>query len=130
MKRDGIVHAELSGLIARLGHTDRVVVGDRGLPLPWDVPVVDLALVPGVVDFCTVLDALLAELVVEAHTVADEIGAGPVATWLDARADRLGRRQSVTHEQLKAALPDVAFAVRTGEQTPYANVILTCGVPF
>jgi len=130
MKRDGIVHADLSGLIARLGHTDRVVVGDRGLPLPWDVPVVDLALVPGVVDFCTVLDALLGELVVEAHTVATEIGRGPVAGWLTARADLLGRRESLAHEQFKAALPGVAFAVRTGEQTPYANVILTCGVPF
>jgi len=58
------------------------------------------------------------------------IGQGPVAGWLSARADLLGRRESLAHEQFKAALPGVAFAVRTGEQTPYANVILTCGVPF
>ena len=29
-----------------------------------------------------------------------------------------------------AVLPRAAFAIRTGEQTPYANVVLRCGVPF
>jgi len=27
-------------------------------------------------------------------------------------------------------LPGVRLAVRTGEETPYANVVLECGVPF
>ena len=130
MKQDGIVHAELSGLIARLGHTDKVVVADRGLPLPRSLPVVDLAFIPGVVDFRTVLDALLEEIVVEAHLVASEAGGGPVAQWIEERAAMLGRRATVPHEEFKAALPDAVFAIRTGEQTPYANVILRCGVPF
>lgn len=130
MKRTGIVHAELSRLIARLGHTDLVVIGDRGLPLPPTVPVVDLALVPGVVDFRTVLDAVLAEIVAEAHLVATEAERGPVTGWLDERADHLGRREMFSHEDLKAVLPRAAFAIRTGEQTPYANVVLRCGVPF
>ncbi len=34
MKRDGILHAELAREVARLGRTHRVVVADRGLPLP------------------------------------------------------------------------------------------------
>ncbi|MBK7625101.1 MAG: D-ribose pyranase [Kineosporiaceae bacterium] len=130
MKQDGIIHAELSGLIARLGHTDKVVVADRGLPLPRALPVVDLALVPGILDFRTVLDALLEEIVIEAHLVATEAGGGPVAQWLEERSDRLGRLKAVPHEEFKLALPDTVFAIRTGEQTPYANVVLRCGVPF
>ena len=140
MKRNGIVHAELSGLMARLGHTDRVVIADRGLPLPRHLPMVDLALVPNVIDFCTVLDVILADMVVQAHTVASEaaapaeaagrLGGGVVLSWLDKRADRLGRRITISHEDFKAALPEAAFAIRTGEQTPYANLVLHCGVPF
>ena len=59
MKRTGIAHAELSRQIALLGHTDRIVVADMGLPLPRSLPVVDLALVPGTVGFKPVLDAAI-----------------------------------------------------------------------
>ncbi len=130
VKRSGLLHADLAGHLARLGHTDQVVVADRGLPLPPGVPVVDLALVPGVVDLRTVLDALLAEVVVQAHTIALEAAAGPFPQWLDARAHDLGERHVTGHDELKAMLPGVRLAVRTGEETPYANVILECGVPF
>jgi len=130
VKRSGLLHADLAGHLARLGHTDQVVVADRGLPLPPGVPVVDLALVPGVVDLRTVLDALLAEVVVQAHTIAAEAAAGPFPQWLDTRAHDLGERRVVGHDELKAMLPGVRLAVRTGEETPYANVILECGVPF
>jgi len=130
VKRSGLLHADLAGHLARLGHTDQLVVADRGLPLPPGVPVVDLALVPGVVDLRTVLDALLAEVVVQAHTIALEAAAGPFPQWLDARAHDLGERHVTGHDELKAMLPGVRLAVRTGEDTPYANVILECGVPF
>ena len=130
MKRSGLLHADLLGHLARLGHTDLVAIADRGLPLPPGVPVVDLALVPGVVDLRTVLDAVLAEVVVQAHTIAAEAGGGPFPTWLDDRADALGERHETSHEQLKAMLTGVRLAIRTGEETPYANIVLECGVPF
>jgi len=130
VKRSGLLHADLAGHLARLGHTDLVVVADRGLPLPPGVPVVDLALVPGVVDLRTVLDAVLAEIVVQYDTVAAEAAGGPFAGWLDERAGLLGQRQVTSHDELKAMLPGVRLAVRTGEETPYANVLLECGVPF
>ena len=130
MKRHGIVHAELSRQIALLGHTDRIVVGDMGLPLPRTVPVIDLALLPGLPRFTDVLDALLDEIVVESHTIARESLDGEAGTWFDDRAVRLGTRTDVTHEELKAMAATAAFAVRTGEATPYANVVLHCGVSF
>ena len=40
------------------------------------------------------------------------------------------RLEHVPHEAFKALLPGVRAVVRTGEQTPYANVILQSGVPF
>ena len=130
MKRSGLLHADLAGHLARLGHTDLVVVADRGLPLPPAVPVVDLALVPGVVDLRTVLDALLGEIVVQSHIMAAEATGGPFPDWLDERSHLLGERRLTSHDELKALLPRARLAVRTGEETPYANVVLECGVPF
>jgi D-ribose pyranase len=129
VKRDGILHAGLAREVARLGHTHRVVVADCGLPLPrgGDAAVVDLALTPGVPTFTQVLDALLAEIVVEAATIADEARGGPVEQWV---ARRGLAPSAVPHEQLKDLTAGAALVVRTGEATPFANVVLRCGVPF
>ena len=124
------MNAELAGRMAALGHTESVAVSDVGLPIPAGVPVVDLALVPGVPTFEQVLDALLDELVVEGHTWAEEAHTLPAGAMISARAARMGTSSTVPHEDLKAALPGCAFVVRSGENTPYANVILRCGVPF
>lgn len=124
------MHAELAGRLAALGHTQTLAVADVGLPVPAGVPVVDLALVQGVPRFIEVLDALLDELVVEGHTVAEETSGAPAGGLLLARTERLGPATTVPHEQLKRLVADCAFVVRTGENTPYANVILRCGVPF
>jgi D-ribose pyranose/furanose isomerase RbsD len=43
MKRGGILNAQLAGALARLGHTDTLVVCDAGLPIPPGSEVVDLA---------------------------------------------------------------------------------------
>ncbi len=126
-KRRGILHPALSAAIARLGHGDLVVVADCGLPLPRDVPVVDLALVHGVPRFTQVLDAVLAEIVVEACSAATEAEGTVVAAWLRERGLEPGL---VPHEDLKAVLPEAVLVVRTGEATPYANAVLRCGVSF
>jgi D-ribose pyranase len=128
MKRRGIINAPLSGHLARLGHTDLVVVADAGLPLPPHVPVVDLAVVFGLPAFTDVLDALLGEIVVEHAWVSAEADGRPPAQWVDARLDRPAER--IGHEGLKAMLADARLAVRTGEDTAFANVVLRCGVPF
>ena len=73
MKRQGLLNAPLSGHIARLGHTQTLVIADAGLPIPADIPCVDLAVIPGLPAMLPVLDALLAELCIEAVTHASEL---------------------------------------------------------
>ena len=89
MRRTGLLHAELSGWVARLGHTDELVVADCGLPVPPGVPVVDLALTLGVPGLLQVLDVLLDELVVEGAVAADEVRGTLVGTALGARLPHL-----------------------------------------
>ncbi len=128
MKRGGIINARLAGELARLGHTDLVVVCDAGLPIPTGPAVVDLAFRLGVPSFETVLSGLLEEIVVEGATAAEETRENPdVARVLHDLPPDLGL---VTHYELKRMTAGAKLVVRTGEATPYANVILRCGVAF
>lgn len=132
MKRSGLLHAELNRVIAAMGHTDTLVIADVGLPVPPGVPCIDLAVVPGTPSFATVFEAVYAELAVESATVASEIGTKNPA--LVALAERLaGEGVAVTelsHDDLKRLSARAVAVVRTGETSPYANIILHAGVTF
>lgn len=138
MKRGGLLNAQLNEAISRLGHGDLVVVADCGLPQPVGVPVVDLAVVHGLPSFAGVLDALLGDLVVEGVTAATESREAAAGEVIDARfgaggdgGDGLGLEVAhVSHEELKRLSGTARLFVRTGEATPFANVVLRCGVPF
>ncbi|MFE7216720.1 D-ribose pyranase [Streptomyces sp. NPDC057611] len=129
MKKAGILNRHLAGALAELGHGDRVLVCDVGMPIPRGPRVVDLAFRAGVPSFAEVLDGLLDELVVEGATAAEEVrDANPeVSALLDARFPDL---ELVSHEKLKELTADAHLLVRTGEARPYANVLLRCGVFF
>lgn len=129
MRRGGIINGQLAGALARLGHTDLVVVCDAGLPIPPGTEVVDLAFRFGVPAFEAVLSGLLEELVVEGATAAAEVkDENPGCHAL--LAERLPSLELAPHEELKRRVADARLVVRTGEATPYSNVILRCGVPF
>jgi D-ribose pyranase len=129
MKRGGIINANLAGAIGQLGHTDLVVVCDAGLPIPPGPAVVDLAFRFGVPAFETVLSGLLEELVVESAIAAEEIETqNPNSHEL--LKTRLPDLALLPHEELKLMVGGAKLVVRTGEATPYSNVILRCGVPF
>jgi D-ribose pyranase len=129
MKRGGILNQPLAGALAGLGHTDQVVVGDCGLPRPVGVPVVDLAVTFGVPTFADVVEALAGEIVVEAALLATETRDRNPDVLALVR-ELFGEPGWCSHEELKAASASARLFVRTGEATPYANVVLSCGVPF
>ncbi len=129
MKRGGILNAQLAGALARLGHTDTVVVCDAGLPIPPGPEVVDLAFRFGVPPFETVLSGLLEELVIEGATAAEEVKNGNPACH-ELLLAQFSQIELVPHEELKRMVGGARLVVRTGEATPYSNVLLRCGVPF
>ena len=131
MKKRGILNAKLAGCIAALGHMDLFMIGDAGMPIPPGVPVVDLVVTAGVPTFKQVVDAVLDEAVVEGYTIAEEIQDKNQELLAYIR-EKLPEAEEtmITHAQLKAMSKDVRFAVRTGEFTPYPNIILRAGVAF
>lgn len=132
MKRTGILHAELSALVAALGHGDTLVIGDAGLPVPPGVPCIDLAVSPGVPRFQQVVNAVLTELVVERGlaNVEQLEAAAAAAAELDTAWPAGVPLERVAHEQLKDASRTARAVVRTGETTPFCNLVLVAGVPF
>jgi len=62
LKRTALLHAELSHVIASLGHGDMLVLGDAGLPIPDGPRRIDLAVARGVPTLDEVLQAVLSEM--------------------------------------------------------------------
>ncbi|MCO1337461.1 D-ribose pyranase [Kocuria polaris] len=129
MLKTGILNPYLLDGLARLGHTDTVVIADCGLPLPAGARVVDLTLVRGVPSFEQVLRAVGEAIVVESATLAEE-ARGTAPERLVGEVLPGVTVEHVDHAQLKSRLPEAKLLVRTGETTPYANAILRCGVNF
>ncbi|MEM9318883.1 MAG: D-ribose pyranase [Pseudomonadota bacterium] len=124
MKKSGLLHRDLAGLIAGLGHGDLVVVADAGLPVPLGVACIDLAVNLGLPGFLPVLDAILQEMQVESAFRASE------ADDIGAQIDQRVPCTRVTHEEFKRRTRTARAIIRTGEATPYANVGLVAGVTF
>ncbi len=131
MKKTGLLNAEISSLIARMGHTDCLAIADAGLPIPETTERIDLALTAGIPSFLETLDAVLSEFQVEKIFLAEEIQAKN-ATLLAAIRQRFPQTPIVfiSHEALKKELPHCKGVIRSGECTPFANVLLQSGVVF
>jgi len=131
MKKIGILNSEISEVIGKLGHTDQIVICDSGLPIPDHVKRIDLALKEGVPTFLETLETVLLEMQVESAIVAKEMAV--VSADLEtSMKETLGKVELVTvsHEEFKELTKKAKAIIRTGEFTPYANVILQAGVIF
>ncbi|MBI5564671.1 MAG: D-ribose pyranase [Chloroflexi bacterium] len=131
MKKTPLLNVELSEVIAGLGHGDLLVIGDAGLPIPLEVRRIDLALTRNVPGFVDTLRTVLAEMQVQSVIIAEETGQISPQI-LEAIKQLLPDTpiEFVTHQALKTRTHDAVAMVRTGEFTPYANIILVSGVVF
>lgn len=129
----------MSAAISLMGHTDTIVIGDAGLPIPDGVERIDLAVCEGTPDFITVLRAVLSELQIERFTLAEEISSAnadmekaifKVIADDSRAAGKVYSQKYVTHEKFKEMTRTAKAVIRTGECTPYANIILQSGVVF
>ena len=133
MKKNAVLlNAGITAVIAEMGHTETLTLGDCGLPIRGNAKRLDLALKAGVPGFIETLQTVLAELQVERAILAEEIKS--VSPQMERQIlDCLGDSipvEYVPHETFKRMSEDSKAVVRTGEQTPHANIILVPGVPF
>lgn len=127
------INPALSRVISETGHTDLLVVTDAGLPIPPGSERIDLAYRPGAPAFFDVLDTVLAELVVEGATVSAEIAERSPEVLAALRERFAGEDfeiELIPHVEFKKLTHSARAFVRSGEFTPYANVILHAGVAY
>ena len=128
MKKIGVINGQISDAIAHLEHTDMITVADAGLPVPSTTKRIDLALKPGVPGFLETLEVVLTEMYVEKAYVSEDIMMKSPSK-LAGIQELLGSVpiESLPHTEFKKLTATTKAVIRTGEYTPFANVILVAG---
>ena len=135
MKKNGILNGEISRVLGYMGHTDQLCIGDCGLPIPDETERIDLAVKFGVPSFQEVLREVVADMKVEKIFLAEEIKEKNPAQEkeiLDFFASQgdAPEVEYVSHTELKKMTRTCKAVIRTGETTPYSNIILQSGCLF
>lgn len=128
MKKIGVINQPLSSVIAGLGHTDSLTIADAGLPIPPTTQRIDLALTESVPSFLDTLRTVLTEMYVEQAYVAEEMLETSPQIY-EALQEQLGTVpiKAIPHTEFKERTASSRAVIRTGEFTPYANIILVAG---
>jgi D-ribose pyranase len=138
MKKTLLLNPELSYLVASLGHFDELTVCDAGLPINAENKRIDLALTHNVPSFIDTVRVLLTEVHIIGVVLASEFELDN-PTLHHALITLLKSQEIdghhieikyISHESFKARTRQSKAVVRTGECTPYANVIFQSGVVF
>ena len=133
MKRNGILNSDISRVLSYLGHTDCICIGDCALPIPDEVERIDLALAFGEPTFMRTLEIVAGDMKIEKIVLAEEIKTQNPAVLRQVEELFAGQNvevEFVSHVELKDRTFDCKAVIRTGEVTPYANIILQSGCIF
>ncbi len=135
MKQNGIINSDISRVLSYLGHTDMICIGDCGLPIPDEVERIDLALKLGSPSFMEVLKTVSEDMKIEKVYLAEEIkDSNPkVLGEIEDLIQSLNKDieiEYIDHTELKTKTNKCKAVIRTGEATPYANIILVAGCIF
>jgi D-ribose pyranase len=131
MKKTGVLNHQISRVIAEMGHMDQLTICDAGLPIPMGVERVDLAIRPGLPQFFDVVLTIAQELEVERVILAEELKQSN-SELIRLLEQLFGdcKFEYVPHTVFKQKTTQSRAIIRTGECTPYANIILQSGVVF
>jgi D-ribose pyranase len=122
----GILNPHVCSLLARIRHTNTLVIADRGFPFWPEIETVDLSLVDGIPSVPQVLAAVLSNWKPGKVFMAEEFqSANDEATQQRFLHALEGTPRTLEpHVQLKLRVPRATGLIRTGETTQYANMIL------
>ena len=126
MLKTGILNPALLDLLARIRHTNTLVIADRGFPFWPEIETVDLALVDGVPTVAQVVDAIKANFTIGQVFAAEEFQTVNEPAVRKALAHRF-KGIPLTfepHVDFKKRVPRAIGLIRTGDSIPYANLII------
>lgn len=126
MLKTGLLNPAVLHLLARIRHTNTLVIADRGFPFWPQVETIDLSLVDGVPTVLQVLDAIRPNFVIGRAFAAREFAKNNSIATRNALAGRLRGVPLVfePHVAFKKRVPAAIGLIRTGDTIPYANLII------
>jgi D-ribose pyranase len=122
----GILNPQILSLIARVRHTNTLVIADRGFPYWPMIETVDISLVDDIPTVLGVFEALKANFVIGQIYMAEEFIANNLPELQQTYANSRGEIP-ITYEphiELKLRVPQAIGLIRTGDSTQFANMIL------
>jgi len=129
MLKTGILNPHLLSLLARVRHTNTLVIADRGFPSWPGMEIIDLSLVDDVPTVLQVLTAVKSNFVIAQAFMAEEFTRYNAPERLLAVESALaGAPLSFEpHDLLKKRIPSATGLIRTGDTIQYANMVLVSG---
>ena len=124
MLKTGILNPHLLSLLARVRHTNTLVLADRGFPFWPQVETIDLSLIDDVPQVHQLLAAIQQHWTMGRVWMAEEFKQHNTLATI-ARVTALA--PSITYEphtQFKLRVPHALGLIRTGDTIQYANMIL------
>lgn len=126
MLKTGILNPQINALLARIRHTNTLVISDRGFPFWPMIETVDISLVDGIPSVLDVVHALRPNFVVGQVWMAEEFLKNNDAKTRKAFAEAW-KGVPIAHEshvEFKKRVPQAIGLIRTGDTIQYANMIL------
>lgn len=131
MKKNGILNSEISRVLGYMRHTDMLAIVDCGFPIPDGVECIDLSVKFGLPKFLDVLEEVDKDFEIEFVRFANEIKEKNPKVLEGAIKILDGKDyEFIPHVLFKDLSSKVKVIIRTGEATPFANVILQSGCTF
>jgi len=129
MIKAGILNPKILSLLARVRHTNALVIADRGFPYRPQIETVDISLVNDVPTVLQVLAAVRANCNFTQAYMAREFQKNNSAATRAAFAKRLAGIPVKFEPQVefKERVPGAIGLIRTGDTIQYANLILISG---
>lgn len=126
MFKTGILNPHILSLLARVRHTNTLVIADRGFPFWPMIETVDISLVDDVPTVTQVLDAIRSNFIIGEIYMAQEFLAEntPEIQKIIAKATSGVPVTYEPHVEFKKRVPQAVGLIRTGETIQYANMIL------
>jgi D-ribose pyranase len=129
MLRNGILNPQINDLLARVRHTNLLVISDRGFPYWPMIETVDISLVDGVPTVLQVLNAIRSNFDICEIFMANEFKLENTPQVQKQFADVM-HGIPVTfeaHVDMKKRVPNAIGLIRTGDTTQYTNMVLMSG---
>lgn len=124
-----VLNPQLLSLLARVRHTNSLVIADRGFPFWPQVETIDISLTDDIPTVLQVLGTVRANFhAAQAHMAREFLKENTPATR-KRFADALEGVPTTfePHMEFKRRVPGVIGLIRTGDTTQYANLILVSG---